>query len=102
LDGLELRVATYTAVESDILAYLRSIPDKSIGFAWVDDCHEHFHVAQELALLWDKMKPGGIITGHDVFGSCDLQVEFKRFGGVCLDLPRLGAAGGIGIIQIPK
>jgi hypothetical protein len=99
---LDLKVATVKTIESDILAYLRTVPDKSIGFAWVDDDHSHFHVAQELALLWDKMKPGGIITGHDVYGSTNLQVEFRKFGAVCLDLPRLGAAGGVGIIQIPN
>lgn len=102
LGKLNLERVQINVVEADVLRYLPTLPDKSLEFAWVDDCHEHFHVARELNLLWDKMKPGGIITGHDVFGSCNLQVEFKKFGGVCLDLPRLGAAGGVGIIQIPK
>lgn len=102
LAGLDLKTVKVNVVEADVLRFLPTLPNKSIGYAWVDDNHEHHHVAQELYLLWDKMKPGGIITGHDVMGSCNLQVEFKKFGGICLDLPRLGAAGGIGIIPIPR
>ena len=88
-------------VQQDIHEFLRVCPDSVFGFAWVDDCHEHAHVDQELRGLFPKMvSPGGIITGHDVTGSCDLQQEFKRYGGIALDLPRLGPAGGIGIIQL--
>jgi SAM-dependent methyltransferase len=102
LSGLYLKRATTKVVESDILAYIPTLPNKSVGFCWVDGNHEHLHVAQEIAGLWPKMKPGGFIVGHDVFGSTNLQVEFKRFGGYCLDLPRLGPAGGLGVIQIPQ
>lgn len=102
LDGLGLTRVSANVVTDDVLHYLTTIPDQSIGFAWIDDYHEHYHVAQEINLLWRKMKPGGIMCGHDVYGSCDLQQEFRRFGGYAIDLPRLGPAGGIGIIQVPK
>lgn len=84
----------------DVLEYLRTT-DERFDLAWVDDCHEKPHVEKELTLLYPKMNPGGVILGHDVWGSCDLQEVFRKFGGFSLNLPRLGAAGGLGIIQVP-
>jgi SAM-dependent methyltransferase len=86
--------------KGDVLAYLTLTTDR-FDLAWVDDCHTKPHVLKELTLLYPKMNPGGVILGHDVWGSCDLQEVFQKFGGFSLNLPRLGAAGGIGIIQLP-
>lgn len=101
IDGLGLTRVTVRAVHDDVLHYLQTIPDKSVGFAWIDDNHEKHHVETELRLLWPKMELGGIICGHDVWGSCNLQTVFKKYGGLALNYPRLGAAGGCGIIQVP-
>lgn len=87
-------------VEGDVIEFLRTTQQR-FDLAWVDDDHTKQHVRAELHLLYPKMNPGGIILGHDVWGSCDLQEVFRQFGGYALDLPRLGAAGGLGIIQIP-
>lgn len=100
IGGLGLKVATVNVVEADSLLYIPTIPNKSLGFVWQDGNHAKFHVEQEIVRLWDKMKPGGIITGHDVWGSCDLQTIYRKYGGAALDLPRLGPAGGLGIIQV--
>jgi hypothetical protein len=86
--------------EGDVLHYLATTEDR-FDLAWVDDNHEKPHVTKELSLLIPRMNPGGIILGHDVYGSCDLQEVFAKFGGYSLNLPRLGAAGGMGLIQIP-
>lgn len=86
----------------DSLAWIPTLSSASIDFAWLDGNHEKGHVAREIALLWPKMAPGGLIVGHDVFGVCDLQEVFKHMGGYALDLPRLGPAGGIGILQRPR
>lgn len=102
LQGLDLTRVTHRAVTQDVLQYLPTVPNNSIGFAWVDDNHEKHHVAIEARLLWDKLKPGGIATFHDVWGQCDLQTIVKQYGGASIDLPRLGPAGGIGIFQKPK
>ena len=85
--------------EGDVLQYLAETEDR-FDFAWVDDNHEKPHVFRELTLLVPKMNPGGLILGHDVIGTCDLQEVFAKFGGHSLDLPRLGSAGGIGILQV--
>jgi hypothetical protein len=50
--------------------------------------------------LIPKMNPGGLILLHDVYGVCDLQEVVKKFGGYSIKLPRLGPAGGLGVIQV--
>ena len=86
--------------QDDVFRVIASSPDESLDFVFVDDNHDKQHVDRELAALIPKMHPGGIITGHDVWGSCDLQEVFVKHGGYALDFPRLGPAGGIGVIQI--
>jgi predicted O-methyltransferase YrrM len=84
--------------EEDALVFLQ-LTTARFDLAWVDDCHEKSHVTKELMLLIPKMNPGGLILLHDVFGACDLQEVVGKFGGYSIDLPRLGPAGGLGIIQ---
>lgn len=88
-------------VQDDILTYIPAQPDESIGLAWVDDDHGQQHVYDELTALLPKMRQGGLICGHDVHGSCALHEVFARFpNSLSLDLPRLGPAGGLGILQV--
>lgn len=87
---------------ADSHAWIPTLPDASIDLVWLDGNHEKPHVAREISLLWPKLAPGGLIVGHDAFGVCDLQEVFVRMGGYALDLPRLGPAGGIGILQRPR
>lgn len=85
----------------DILHFLRTAAG-TWDLAFVDDCHEKKHVRLELQLLYPKMNPGGLILLHDVYGSCDLKTVVQEYGGYSIDLPRLGPAGGLGIIQVPR
>lgn len=96
-------------VNEDSLRWIPTLQDRSVDFVWLDGNHEKPHVLQELHALLPKMAPGGIIAGHDVFGSCDLQEVFAlvasqtaRWRSMSLDLPRLGPAGGIGLLQAPR
>lgn len=100
LSELPIPAVNWRVWQDDVFNVIAAQPDDSIDFAWVDDNHEHDHVDRELMALIPKMRRGGLITGHDVFGSTDLQQEFVRHGGYALDFPRLGLAGGIGILQV--
>jgi predicted O-methyltransferase YrrM len=40
--------------------------DASLDFVFLDDNHETVHVAKEMAAWWPKVKPGGILAGHDI------------------------------------
>ncbi len=97
-----------SVVVANSLDWIPTLPAESIDFVWLDGNHEKQHVMFELHALLTKMAPGGLICGHDVFGSCDLQQVFAMVAsqvGWCsmsLDLPALGPAGGIGIIQRPR
>ncbi len=100
LAALNLTATTWRVVRSDALTVIASLPDNSVDLAYLDDDHTKPHVHAEITALLPKMKAGGLICGHDVHGSCDLQTVFREFGGIALDLPRLGPAGGLGIIQV--
>lgn len=108
-NAIEDRLATlpvpnvdHLVYRGDALAFMHGLVNDCIDLAWVDDCHEKPHVAREIEALWPRMAPGGLMVFHDVIGSVDLQEVVRRYGGYVLDLPRLGPAGGIGVIQVPQ
>lgn len=93
---------TWRVANVDVMRYIHDAKPQTFDFAFVDDDHEEYHVRREVNALWEKMRRGGIIALHDVFGSCDLQKVVKFYGGYSLNFPRLGPAGGLGLIQIPE
>lgn len=101
LSELPIDQVVWRIWHDDVFNAIAAMPDDSIDFAWVDDNHEKDHVDRELQALIPKMRrPRGLITGHDVWGSCDLQEIFVKHGGYALDFPKVGLAGGIGILQV--
>lgn len=91
---------TWRVLQSDALAVIAQCADESLDFVFVDDDHTTPHVQAEIDALIPKMRVGGLICFHDVYGSCDLHHVVERAGGYCLDLPRLGPAGGLGVLQV--
>lgn len=53
------------------------IPDASLAFVHLDATHERFAVLQDLKAYWPKLRPGGIMSGHDY-----LATEYTVRGGV--------------------
>jgi predicted O-methyltransferase YrrM len=100
LYGLPLDTVEISVRNQDAITAIMGLPDELLAFAFVDDHHEKDHVAQETELLLPKMRKGGIIAYHDVYGRCDLQEVVRRYGGYCLDIPRAGPAGGLGLLQV--
>lgn len=47
------------------LDYLQTFSDAYFDWVYIDSSHEYEHTRQELELLKHKLKPGGIICGHD-------------------------------------
>lgn len=88
----------HVAYHGDVLSFLGTL-DYPVDVAFVDDTHTKEHVGKEIMLLYPKMRKGGLILLHDVWGSVDLQSVVARFGGYSIDLPRTGPAGGLGVIQ---
>ena len=92
----------------DAIAFLSSYTGPPFDFVFLDDDHTAEHVAAELDLLHNSatghslMSPGGLICVHDVIGPFGLGGVVTARHGFLLDLPRLHAAGGLGILQIPS
>ncbi len=101
---LSLPSITYKVAWGDVLGVIAGYPFLSIDLAFVDDDHSRLHVESEINALWPKMKKGGLILFHDVCsdGVCQLGPLVRKYGGIAIDLPRLGPDGGLGIIQIPN
>ena len=101
LASLPIPNVRWATFATDVLDYIRSLDTAVLDFVWLDDDHQKPHVQDEINALWPKMRGGGLIVFHDVFGSVDLQSVVRANGGYCLDLPKLGPAGGLGLIQVP-
>jgi len=92
-----------TVLNIDAIKYL-SICDGPFDFVFLDDDHEAQHVAAELDLLLQRklVAPGGLICVHDVFGPFGLGAVVIARHGFLLDIPKLHAGGGLGLIQLPS
>ena len=99
LAPIPLKHVNVTFAQDEACHAINALPDASVGFAWVDDDHSPAHVDEELTLLRPKMREGGLITMHDVSGPLGLDAVCRAHGGHVLHFPRLGAAGGLGVIQ---
>ena len=88
------------SLHGDVMQFLYSLADGSLDFVFCDDEHHPVHVEQEILLLFKKVRVGGLICFHDVAGQTEAIGKLvEKYGGISLDLPRLGPGGGLGIIQ---
>lgn len=51
--------------EIDAIEALSLAEDSSLDFVYIDGCHAHWAVDAEIRLAWTKIRPGGILAGHD-------------------------------------
>lgn len=50
---------------SDDIDFLTNLEEDSLDWVYIDSSHEYEHTKKELDLCRLKVKPGGIISGHD-------------------------------------
>jgi hypothetical protein len=43
----------------------RTLPDNSLDFVYIDGNHEFQHVVNDMCEWYKKVRPGGILAGHD-------------------------------------
>ena len=43
----------------------QAVADRSADFAYIDARHDHDSVVEDLEAWWPKIRPGGVIAGHD-------------------------------------
>lgn len=58
------------------------IPDESIDFLYVDARHDFCSVQEDVELYWSKVKPGGIVAGHDYYTAAEVP-DPKQDWSVC-------------------
>jgi predicted O-methyltransferase YrrM len=51
--------------------FVNTVKDQSFDFVYIDGNHEYRHVLQDLALWCPKIRPGGIVSGHDFYDDID-------------------------------
>jgi len=54
-----------TLLEMDSLQASPRFDDSSIDFVYIDATHEYESVRDDIAAWWPKVKPGGLLAGHD-------------------------------------
>jgi len=57
-----LPVNVYTG---DAILAAQGYPDAGLDFVFLDDHHGAEHVQNECTAWWPKIKPGGVLAGHD-------------------------------------
>jgi predicted O-methyltransferase YrrM len=72
--------------------------EKRLGFVYIDGDHEYEPVRQDIELWWPKLRPGGILAGHDLdrFWKGVRQAVTEFFEPKGIDVYRIGLAKGEG------
>ena len=52
-------------IKNDSLSFLKSIPDNSLDFIYIDTVHSYDQTQKELQESYRTIKNGGLICGHD-------------------------------------
>ena len=57
-----------------------SVISNKVDFIYIDGNHEYEYVKKDLELYWEKLKNGGIFSGHDIqhFGVSRALMEFAQ------------------------
>lgn len=55
-------------------------PDNSLDFVYIDSSHVLQETLEEMKLWFPKLKPGGILSGHDYANGKDIQLAVQYFG----------------------
>lgn len=65
----------YSLVQQRSLDAVRFFGDNSLDFVYIDGNHWRPHVDRDLQAWWEKVKPGGILAGHDYSDFWENQVR---------------------------
>lgn len=66
-EELEPFKSRYTFIKKFSSEAVKEFDDKSLDFAYLDGNHEFAYVTEDIHLWSKKIRPGGIIAGHDYF-----------------------------------
>lgn len=67
---------------------VKNFKDNSLDFVYIDGDHSYKATAADIAAWWSKVKPGGILAGHDYKNNGNAQTKWMAVDG--RDLGRCG------------
>ena len=62
-----------------------SATERTFDFIYLDGAHDYVNVKKELFAYWPKVRPGGVLAGHDYCFRGDSKLPLKCRG--CSDIP---------------
>jgi hypothetical protein len=78
----KLKPYKYELIRKTSQEAVKDFPDNSLDFVYIDANHSFGHVAMDLMIWLDKVREGGVISGHDYFiddhGSHDKHIGHVR------------------------
>lgn len=63
----KLKPYKYELIRKTSQEAVKDFPDNSLDFVYIDSNHSFGHVAMDLMIWLEKVRKGGIISGHDYF-----------------------------------
>lgn len=66
-------------IRNDSTHYATKIGSGSIDFVYIDGCHQRDAVRADLCAWWPKVKPGGVLAGHDYICPGEVDGGWGRF-----------------------
>lgn len=82
--GLNTKITHHQTLSTNS-TFLANIEDRSLDFIYLDGAHDYENVRQELPRYWPKVRPGGMLAGHDY---CDHGETVKKKCRGCQSIPQ--------------
>jgi predicted O-methyltransferase YrrM len=65
--------------KEDSLNFVKNFEDNSVSFIYIDDDHREPHVSEEISSWYPKLKPDGIMAGHDFYAYPEIGNAVMKF-----------------------
>jgi len=74
--AVRLRNRNFTLIEKFSEIAVQDIPYDSLDFVYIDGDHSYDYVMTDIILYSRRVRPGGIVSGHDYIGPNDYRHKF--------------------------
>lgn len=71
VDSTQCRSDRRVVMVGDSVECSMIVSDHCLDFVFIDGCHSYNYVRRDLIAWWNKVREGGIISGHDYNGKGD-------------------------------